>query len=480
MSTTFIRVPADVPARLQDGFGRIRRELELPDGFPARVTEEAGWVARVPRPGGEDLTALPFVTVGPPGSPVLDRAFHLERLRGGYRVWCAVSDVGAFVRPDGVIDTEARARGVTVRLPGGDVPLHPPVLSQDAASLLPGAERPAVVWRIDLDGDGRTVGADVLRARVRSRERLDCEYVQAAVETGTADGTVGLLAEVGALRLERERARGGATLPAPERFLVPADGGTPPAPGDGGYRLEYRAPLPAEAWISQLSLLAGMAAARMMLEAETGLLRVLPAPRPADLDRVRRAALALDVPWPEGASYGTAVRGLDPRKHAAFLHQARVLLRGGGYAAFDGAPPKLAEHAAVAAPYAHVTAPLRRLADRYTAEACLAIAAGEPVPAEVRRALAGLPELMAVAERRARAAGRACSRLVEAYLLRDRIGQEFAATVIDRGAGAGGLVQLAGPAVLARCDGDLPLGERVTVRLIRAEPATREVRFALA
>src|SRR5690606_38359525 len=75
---------------------------------------------------------------------------------------------------------------------------------------------------------------------------------------------------------------------------------------------------------------------------------------------------------------------------------------------------------------------------------------------------------------------RACSRLVEAYLLRDRIGQEFAATVIDRGAGAGGLVQLAGPAVLARCDGDLPLGERVTVRLIRAEPATRQDRFALA
>src|SRR5690606_36338915 len=110
-------------------------------------------------------------------------------------------------------DTEARARGVTVRLPGGDVPLHPPVLSEGAASLLPGAERPAVVWRIDLDGDGETVGADVLRARVRSRERLDYEYVQAAVETGTADGPIGLLAEIGRLRLALDRLRGGVTLP---------------------------------------------------------------------------------------------------------------------------------------------------------------------------------------------------------------------------------------------------------------------------
>ncbi|WP_187281142.1 RNB domain-containing ribonuclease [Nonomuraea sp. C10] len=470
--TTSIRVPAGVPARLEDGFGRIRRELKLPDAFPARVAEEAAWVARVPRPGGEDLTGLPFITVDPPGSMDLDQAFHLERLRGGYRVWYAIADVGAFVRPGGVIDAEARARGATVYLPGGNVPLHPPVLSEGAASLLPGAERPAVVWRIDLDGDGRTVGVDVLRALVRSRERLDYEYVQAAVETGTADGTIGLLAEIGGLRLALERDRGGVTLPTPEQQLVPSD---------GGYRLEYRLPLPAEAWNAQLSLLAGTAAAQLMLEAEIGVLRVLPAPRPADLDRVRRVALALEVPWPEGAAYGAVVHGLDAKlpRHAAFLHEARVLLRGAGYAAFDGTPPKLAEHAAVAAPYAHVTAPLRRLVDRYASEVCLAIAAGEPVPSDVRRALAELPELMAVSGRRAGAAERACVDLVEAYLLRDLIGQEFTAMVVDVHERGGGLVQLADPAVIARCDGDLPLGEHVTVRLIRAEPATREVRFAL-
>ncbi|MGW4411825.1 RNB domain-containing ribonuclease [Nonomuraea sp. NPDC004702] len=470
-----IQVPGPIPARLEDGFDRVLREQRLPAGFPQDVLDEADWVAQVPRLDAKDLTDVPFVTIDPPGSMDLDQALHLERLRDGYRVWYAIADVGAFVRPGGPIDVEARTRGETVYLPVGRVPLHPKVLSEGAASLLPGAIRPAAVWRVDLDAEGRIVGADVQRARVRSRERLDYAYVQAAVDTGTADGTLSLLAEIGALRLGLERARGGVTLPTPEQEVV--------RDADGGYRLEFRVPLPAEAWNAQISLLTGMAAASMMLDAEVGILRVLPAAQPDDLAKVRRVAQALGVPWPEGAGYGEVVHDLDPKnpQQAAFLQESKVLLRGAGYAAFDGAPPKLAEHAAVAAPYAHVTAPLRRLVDRYATEVCLAVAAGEPVPAEVRAALPLLPDIMSATGRRAGAVDRACVDLVEAFLLRERIGQSFEAMVIDvderRG---GGQVQLVEPAVIARCDGVLPLGERVTVRLTQADPATREVRFALA
>jgi VacB/RNase II family 3'-5' exoribonuclease len=474
VAKTSIRVPGGVPSRLDDGFERIRREHRLPEEFPEAVLAEAEWVAMVPRTDGKDLTDLPFVTIDPPGSMDLDQALHLERLRGGYRVWYAIADVGSFVRPGGAVDAEARSRGETVYLPSGTVPLHPRVLSEGAASLLPGATRPAVVWRVDLDAEGRTVGADVLRAQVRSRERLDYDYVQAAVDTGTADGTPGLLAEVGELRLALERARGGVTLPTPEQEVVPVH---------DGYRVEYRVPLPAEAWNAQISLLTGMAAASIMLDAEIGVLRVLPPPRPHDLDRVRRVAKALGVSWPAGASYGRVVHDLDPKvpQHAAFLHESKVLLRGAGYVAFDGEPPKLAEHAAVAAPYAHVTAPLRRLVDRFAAEICLAVAAGEPVPEEVAAALPGLPDIMATSGRRAGAVEHACVDLVEAFVLRDRLGQTFDAVVIDTDAdGAGGRVQLTDPAVIARCDGALPLGDRITVRLAQADPATREVRFTAA
>ncbi|SFJ39246.1 VacB and RNase II family 3'-5' exoribonucleases [Streptosporangium canum] len=470
-----IRVPGESHPRLDDGFDRIRRELKLPEGFPRAVTAEAEWVAEVPALPALDRTDLPLITVDPPGSMDLDQAMHLEERPGGYRVWYAIADVAAFVRPGGAIDAEARSRGETVYMPDGRVPLHPAILSEGAASLLPGVTRPAALWCVDLDADGQIVGADVIRALVRSRERLDYDYVQAAVDTGTADGTLRLLAEIGRLRLALERARGGVTLPTPEQEVVPD--------GDG-YRVELRAALEAEAWNAQISLLTGMAAASMMLDAEIGLLRVLP-PAPAEkVAQVRRVAAALDVPWPEGASYGDVVHGLDPKipEQAAFLEESTVLLRGAGYVAFNGEPPVQADHAAVAAPYAHVTAPLRRLIDRYATEICLSIAAGEPVPEEIQKAMGDLPGIMHTTGRRANAVERACVDLVEAFVLRERVGQAFDAVVIDvDGNHSWGQVQVTDPAVVARCDGEgLVLGEAVRVRLTRADPATREVRFSLA
>lgn len=470
-----IRVPGEPHPRLSDGFERIRRELKLPEEFPRAVSEEAEWVIEVPTLPSLDRTDLPLITVDPPGSMDLDQAMHLEERAGGYRVWYAIADVAAFVRPGGAIDTEARNRGETVYMPDGRVPLHPVMLSEGAASLLPGATRPAALWCVDLDAEGRIVGADVTRALVRSRERLDYDYVQTAVDTGTADGTLRLLAEIGRLRLALERARGGVTLPTPEQEVVPD--------GDG-YRVELRAPMEAEAWNAQISLLTGMAAASMMLDAEIGLLRVLPSAPAEKIAQVRRVAAALGVPWPEGAAYGDVIHGLDPKipEQAAFLEESTVLLRGAGYVAFNGEPPLQADHAAVAAPYAHVTAPLRRLIDRYATEICLAVAAGEPVPEDVQRVMGELPGIMQSTGRRAGAVERACVDLVEAFVLRERVGQTFDAVVIDVDDNhPWGQVQVTDPAVVARCDGErLPLGEAVRVRLTRADPATREVRFSLA
>ncbi|MEU6431990.1 RNB domain-containing ribonuclease [Microbispora sp. NPDC046973] len=475
MPHTTIRLP-DTADGLRDGFARIRSEFDLPDGFPAPVQEEAERAAASPAVPQEDRTDLPLVTIDPPGSMDLDQALRIERRGTGYRVWYAIADVAAFVRPGGAIDAEARVRAETVYMADRRVPLHPPVLSEGAASLLPGQTRPAALWRLDLGSDGEIEAVDLRRALVRSRERLDYETVQAAVDTGRAEGTIALLAEVGPLRLERERARGGLSLPTPEQQVIPD--------GNGGYRVEFRTNHPCEAWNAQISLLTGMAAARMMLDAGVGVLRVLPQAGPEDVGKVRRVAAALGVPWPDGTSYAEVVHGLDPKipGHAAFLHESTVLLRGAAYVAFDGTPPGQVLHAALGAPYAHVTAPLRRLVDRYGTEVCLAVAAGRPVPEEVAGALPGLPEQMAAGGRRAGAVERACVDLVEAAVLRPRIGEVFEAVVVDVADGKpGGQVQVTEPAVIARCDGDhLPLGERVPVRLTRADPATREVRFTAA
>ena len=144
--------------------------------------------------------------------------------------------------------------------------------------------------------------------------------------------------------------------------------------------------------------------------------------------RFRRAARGLGAEWPEGVPYGDFVSGLDrtnPR-HLALIHEATALFRGAGYTAFDGAAPKERDHAAVAAPYAHVTAPLRRLVDRFGLVVCEAVCRGGDVPVAVREALPELPELMRESDRRARAAERACADATEAAVLHDRRGESFA------------------------------------------------------
>ncbi|PYC77281.1 ribonuclease II [Streptomyces tateyamensis] len=484
MPRRLLRVRAADPTRINTELAELRARLQIPEEFPPAVLAEADEAARAPRLPEYDATELPFFTVDPPGSLDLDQAIHLARRPGGgYRVHYAIADVAAFVRPGGAIDTEARRRVQTLYFPDQRVPLHPAALSEGAASLLPGQERPALLWQIDLDPDGAVVLADVRRARVRSRRRLDYATVQQAVDGGRPDEQLTLLAEVGLARELQEQARGGVSLPVPEQEIEATD---------HGYRPTYRAPRPADGWNAQLSLLTGMVAAELMLDAGTGLLRTLPAAPPSAYEKLRRCAHALYVPWPAALPYPALIRSLDPHlpHHAAFLHECTGLLRGAGYQAFDAAagtvPPADPGHAALAAPYAHCTAPLRRLADRYAQEVCVAVAGGTPVPDWVREGLTTVPALMAGGDRRAHQVERDCVELVEAELLRGREGEGFDAVVVDlddKRPGRG-TVQLADPAVRARCEAPtghrLPLGERIRVVLTLADPAARSVRFAPA
>lgn len=476
------KAPDEAQDALRDGLAAIRREFELPPRFPAQVLEEAEQAAASAPPDVPDHTKLPLVTLDPPGSMDLDQAMALERRStGGYRVWYAITDVSSFVRPGGALDQEARSRVESFYLPDGRVPLHPTVLSEGRASLLPGQDRPALLWRIDLDSSGDTTAVDVRRALVRSRAKLDYPATQRAFEEGTAPEPVALLREIGLLLSDREVSRGGMSLNAPVQGVV--------ADQDGGWRLEYKAALPVEDWNAQISLLTGMAAADLMIYGEVGVLRVLPAPDPNTVNRLRRIARALKVRWPEGLPYAEMVRRMDAKRprDLAFLTEATSLLRGACYEAFDGEMPALSGHAALACEYAHVTAPLRRLVDRFGLEVCVALCAGQDPPAWVCEALPTLPALMEAGDRRAKAVERACVDLAEAVLLRDRVGEVFEGVVLDlndrvdwdhNGKPDAGVVMLRDPAVIGRLDGhDLPQGAELRVRLVSADPGTRRVLF---
>jgi len=258
----------------------LRSELEVPGEFSAQSLAEAQAGAQHPRLPALDRTDLPMVTIDPPGSRDLDQAVHLERTASGFRVSYAIADVAAFVTPGGALDRELVSRGVTLYAPDARVPLHPPVLGEDAASLLPDQLRPALLWSLDLDASGELVGTDVRRALVRSTARLDYAGVQAALDAGRGGELLELLREVGRLREQRAADRGAVDLGTPTQEVALDDRGRP--------CLTWRAPLPVEGWNAQISLLTGMAAARLMLGAGVGLLRTLP---PMDEQAVAAQAL---------------------------------------------------------------------------------------------------------------------------------------------------------------------------------------------
>jgi exoribonuclease R len=69
---------------------------------------------------------------------------------------------------------------------------------------------------------------------------------------------------------------------------------------------------------------------------------------------------------------------------------------------------------------------------------------------------------------------------LEAAVLRESIGDTFSAVVVDVDK-EGGVIQLTAPPVTGRCRGNnLPLGERISARLVLADVAARQIAFEVA
>lgn len=473
-TTRRIRIQADDSNVLAQGMLDIQRELKLPAAFPPEVEAAAAQAATQPRLPELDRTDLPLVTIDPPESMDLDQALHVERIDSGYRVHYAIADVAAFVTAGDAVDLEANRRGETLYGADAKIPLHPKVLSEGATSLLPDQLRPALLWTIELDQGGEIASIDVRRARVKSRAKLDYAGVQQLIDAGRADPMWAVLREIGELRQQRERARGGVSLPLPEQEIDIVN---------GQWTLAFRARLPLEDWNEQISLLTGMAAARLMVQAKVGLLRTLPEPDPRDLDRLRITARGLAIDWPAGMSYPDFIRSLDPSKdaHVAMLTACTTVLRGAGYVAFNGELPAQPKQSAIAAEYTHATAPLRRLVDRYTGEVCVALCAKQAVPAWALAALPGLPATMQSSGHRASQYEKAVLDLAEAAVLAPRVGESFDGAIVEVSSNEPhkGVVIVRDPAVEASVSSTspLPLGADVKVTLVAADPSTRVTRF---
>lgn len=460
-------------AELTACFAAIRADLDVPEEFPAETLALAARRANSSPSAGVavDRRDVELFSIDPAGSRDLDQALHLERRGSGYRFRYAIADVGHWIEPGDAIDAEARHRGGTIYCPDVRVPLHPTDLSEGAASLLADTERPAILWTIDFDQQGATSHVKVERAIVRNRRALSYGEVQEAIDAGSTDPQFRLLEEVGRLRLAREVERGGVSLDLPTQEVERV--------GDH-YELRYERALDVERWNAQMSLCCGMAAAELMTGAGAGILRTLPAAEPETIDRLRLHSAALNVPWPAEMSYPQWVRSLDPATPAgaALMTQAARTLRGSTYLPFDGDLRADHRHHAIASDYAHVTAPLRRLVDRFANECVLAASGHRRPPGWVLDALPELPGIMGSSARLASRIDRAVVDLTEAATLAHLVGRTFAAVVTATGRNQS-TVQLTEPAVIASIPGEVAIGTALTLRLDVADLDGPTVGFSI-
>lgn len=451
----------DPQGMLTRGLAAIRAEFSVPAGFPPAVLAAVVEAATRAPTAHVDRTATGFVTLDPASSTDLDQAFAIQPAGGDLLLQYAIADVAWFVDDGGAIDAEAWARGETLYLPDGKAGLYPPVLAEGAASLLPDGPRPAVIFTIRVDGAGEVRLDGVERAVIHSSAKLAYDAV--------ADADLPpQFAELYARIAAAEARRGAARVDPPEQEL---------SAGPGGYTLAFRPRLPSEDRNAALSLACNLAVAAALQAHGTGLFRVMAEPDARAVARLRQTAAALGVAWPEAIG----LRAFERDLHAADPKQAALMTairRAGSGASYQPYRPGVTPwHAAMAATYAHATAPLRRLADRYVVQAALAVANGRPVPDAVAAAFARLPAVMARADAAAGRIDRAAIDLAEAVMLAGREGERFDAVVTEADE-HGARIQLSNPCVVARVTGagHTP-GETLAVTLTTADVDKRLVAF---
>jgi exoribonuclease R len=460
-----MKILVDPNNALADGLANIRSQFKVPLVFPADVLAAAERASKRTPTEHVDRTDMPFVTLDPASSTDLDQAFAIDRSGADLILHYAIADVAWFVDDGDVIDQEAWKRGTTLYLPDGKAGLYPPVLSEKAASLLPAGPRPAIIFSVRVSNDGAVRLDSAERAIIQSRAKLAYSSV------GDADLPKYFTAFASRIQAAELR-RGAARVDPPEQEVS--------ATGDGHFELCFRPRLQSEARNAAMSLAANMAIADALQAHETGLFRVMAAPDDAAIARLRLTARAFGLQWPAQITLAQFSQTLDANEaqQAAFMLAVRRAGKAAAYVPYcEGVTPW---HSAMSATYAHATAPLRRLADRYVVRATLAVANGQAVPTVVTEAFPKLPGVMARAGAIGGQIERAVIDLAEAVMLQSNVGQIFSAIVTDvddRGA----QIQLQDLPIVSRVNAvNIKPGDVLKVKLTAVSSEKRLISFVLA
>jgi ribonuclease R len=414
---------------------------DFPEDAQAEAQAYGGRVTPAEIEGRVDFRNLELLTIDPDDARDHDDAVWAERLPdGGYRIVVAIADVSHYVRPGTALDREALARGCTIYLPPRAIPMLPRELSSLLASLLPEVDRLALAVDLEIDANGEVRSHRFVECVMRSAARLSYGGVARALGFTTepeaqpaADARVPLLTtllEVAKLLGAQRKRRGALDFDLPEaKVKLDPESGEPidveRSRKDPGVRVAYN-------MIEELMLLANEVVARDLTERKVAAIyRVHGAPNEekvlafAELSRSLGFRLDEDVAEHPGklAPFLASVAGTP---HAEVL--SYLVLRAMQQATY--ATENIGHFGLAAEDYVHFTSPIRRYPDLAVHRVVRKIARGESMRGKkLQTDLAEQATESSRLERRAMLIEREVVDLYRAMLMRERVGEEFQATI---------------------------------------------------
>jgi len=159
----------------------------LPHEWPEDVSREAAalpaTVSAKDTAGRHDFRPLPLVTIDGEDARDFDDAVHAQRARGGgWKLWVAIADVAAYVKPGSALDREALLRGNSVYFPERVIPMLPEALSNGLCSLNPHVDRLCMVCEMHIGEDGEIGSGKFYEGVMHSQARLTYTQVFNALE----------------------------------------------------------------------------------------------------------------------------------------------------------------------------------------------------------------------------------------------------------------------------------------------------------